>query len=83
MDTGGVDMAKPDKLHGRRNPFVRSESVRIEAGSSVTVLDSVLLLPQPVTEHVAVTFKYAYAGKPLSEAKEAMVYRMWLKQRNG
>ncbi|MFR6505902.1 hypothetical protein [Bacteroides sp.] len=29
-------------------------------------------LPQPVTEHVAVTFKYAYAGKPLSEAKEAM-----------
>ena len=55
-------------------PFVRSESVRIEAGSSVTVLDSVLLLPQPVTEHVAVTFKYAYAGKPLSEAKEAMVY---------
>ena len=30
--------------------------------------------PQPVTEDVAVTFKYAYAGKPLSEAKEAIVY---------
>lgn len=54
--------------------FVRSGSVRIEAGSSATVLDGVLLLPQPVTEDVAVTFKYAYAGKPLSEAKEAMVY---------
>lgn len=57
-----------------KTPFVRSGSVRIEAGSSATVLDGVLLLPQPVTEDVAVTFKYAYAGKPLSEAKEAMVY---------
>ena len=55
-------------------PFVRSGSVRIEAGSSATVLDGVLLLPQPVTEDVAVTFKYAYDGKPLSEAKEAIVY---------
>ena len=62
------------KCTEEKTPFVRSGSVRIEAGSSATVLDGVLLLPQPVTEDVAVTFKYAYAGKPLSEAKEAMVY---------
>ena len=43
-----------------KTPFVRSGSVRIEAGGSATVLDGVLLLPQPVTEDVAVTFKYAY-----------------------
>mgnify|MGYP000715460117 CR=1 FL=1 len=55
-------------------PFVHSGSVRIEAGSNATVLDGVLLLPQPVTDDVAVTFKYVYAGKPLSEAKEAMIY---------
>ena len=58
----------------KETPFVCSGSVRIEAGSSATVLDGILLLPQPVTEHVAVTFKYVYDGKPLSEAKEAMVY---------
>ena len=54
-------------------PFVRNESVRIEAGSSATVLDGVLLLPQSVTEHVAVTFKYAYSGKPQPDPQETMI----------
>ena len=35
---------------------------------------SVSVMAAESTEAMAVTFKYAYAGKPLSEAKEAMVY---------